>query len=272
MRVQWSAVARLAPAIVLLTRIAAAQDCAQIIERARSAFEAHQFVIAKAELESALAHCPKDSVRVRTALAQTQYLLGREAEAEQSLLAALAVDSRDVEALYALGRIYSMQNRFPEAVERLEAVTRLDPAYYKAWDSLGVCYDAMNRDSDALKAFFRALDLVQKDHPKYDWAHADLADFFLRRNENEKAFQLAAEAAARNPESPRSCFLTGKALVHLGKMELSLRWLERAVMLDPQYADALYMLGQTYRKLGRQADASRTLERFQEASKLRPRR
>src|SRR5262249_55515419 len=196
--------------------------------------------------------------------------LGKEAEAEQSLLAALSGDSRNVDALYALGRIYSMQNRFPEAVERLEAVIRIDPANYKAWDNLGVCYDAMNRDADALKAFFKALDLVQKDHPKYDWPYANLADFFLRRNENEKAFQLAAEAAARNPGSARNCFLTGKALTHLGKQDLSLRWLERAVELDPQYADALYLLGQTYRKVGRQADATRALNRFKEAAQSRP--
>src|SRR5262249_42128430 len=209
---------------------------------------------------------------VRIALGQMQYLLGKEAEAEQSLLAALALDSRNADVLYALGRIYLMQNRFPEAVDRLEAATRIDPANYKAWDNLGVCYDAMNRDSDGLKAFFKALDLVLKHHPKYDWAHANLADFFLRRNENEKAFQLAAEAAARNPTSARDCFLTGKALVHLGKQDFSLRWLERAVELDPQYANALYLLGQTYRKLGRQADATRVLERFTEVSRSQPRR
>ncbi|HEY1337433.1 MAG TPA: tetratricopeptide repeat protein [Bryobacteraceae bacterium] len=265
--------ARIAPAILLLLpSIAAAQECAQIVDRAQAAFDAHQFVIANAELESALARCPQDATRVRIALAQTQYLLGKEADAEQSLLGALALDGRNVEALYALGRIYLMQNRYPEAVERLQAVTRIDSANYKAWDNLGVCYDAMNRDADALKAFFKALDLVQKDHPKYDWAHANLADFFLRRNENEKAFQLAAEAATRNPDSARNCFLTGKALVHLGKQDLSVRWLERAVELDPQYADALYLLGQTYRKLGRQADATRTLERFKEAPKSRPHR
>jgi len=113
---------------------------------------------------------------------------------------------------------------------------------------------------------------VQKDHPSYDWAHANLADFFLRRDQNEKAFQLASEAAKRNPEAPRNFFLTGKALVRLEKHERSLRWLERAVTLDPQFADALYLLAQTYRKLGRQDDAAKTLERFKEVSKTRPRR
>ncbi|MGH9673365.1 MAG: CDC27 family protein, partial [Bryobacteraceae bacterium] len=112
-----------------------------------------------------------------------------------------------------------------------------------------------------------------KDHPEYDWAHANLADFFLRRNEYTKAFQLAAEAAGRNPNSARNAFLTAKALVKLEKHDLGLRWLERAVQLDPDYSEALYLLSQSYRRLGRAEDAEKTLARFQEAAKKRaPRR
>jgi hypothetical protein len=44
------------------------------------------------------------------------------------------------------------------------------------------------------------------------------------------------------------------------------------VSLDAQYADALYLLAQTYRKLGRQGEAAKALERFKEASKTRPAR
>jgi tetratricopeptide (TPR) repeat protein len=247
-------------------------DCGVILDRAQRAFEQRQFKMVTAELESARPNCPAERVRIDVALGQTRYLLGEEAEAERSFRAALAAGPKNEEALYALGRLYSMQSRYPEAVERLEAAVAVNPKNYKAWDNLGVCYDALNRDAEALKSFFKALDLVQKDHPAYDWAHANLADFFLRRDQNEKAFQLAAEAATRNPDSPRNCFLTGKALVRLEKHELSLRWLERAVTLDPQFADALYVLAQTYRKLGRTADASKTLEKFKEASKTRQRR
>ncbi len=251
---------------------AAAQDCQSILDRAQRAFDQRQFKVAAAELESARPNCAAERVRIDVALGQTRYLLGEEADAERSFQAALAVEPKNVEALYALGRLYAMQNRYAEAVERLAVVVAIDPKNYKAWDNLGVSYDALNQDADALKSFFKALDLVQKDHPTYDWAHANLADFFLRRDQNEKAFQLAAEAAKRNPDSPRNCFLTGKALVRLEKHELSLRWLERAVQLDPQFADALYLLAQTYRKVGRTADASKTLEKFKEASKTRPRR
>jgi tetratricopeptide (TPR) repeat protein len=229
-------------------------------------------VVAASELESAQSNCPADRGRIDVALGQTQYLLGQDSEAESSFQSALRLDPNDQEALYALGRLYAMQNRFPLAVEKLEAVVRINPKNYKAWDNLGVCYDALARDTDALRSFTRALDLVMKDHPEYDWAHSNVADFFLRRGENEKAFQFAAEAAQRNPQSARNAYLTGKALVRLGKHDLSLRWLNRAVELDPQYADALYLLGQTYKRLGRQSDAARMFARFQEASKSCPAR
>src|SRR5262249_7493895 len=147
------------------------------------------------------------------------------------------------------------QSRFPEAVEQFQKVIERNPDNYRAHDNLGLCYDAIHRDSDALRHFLKALDLVYKNHPEYDWAHANLAEFFLKRNQPEKAFQLAAEAAQRNPNSGRNCFLTGKALTSLGKDDLSLRWLERAVALDPNYRDAHYLLARTYKKLGRKTDA-----------------
>jgi tetratricopeptide (TPR) repeat protein len=257
--------------LLIAATTAVAEDCSPILARAQKAFAARQLDAAVAELESAAARCPREA-RVWLALGQAQYLAGKEIEAEKSLLAALEIEPAHEEALYALGRVYAMQNRYPDSVEKLQAVLRINPKNHKAWDNLGVAYDALNQEPEALRSFFRALDLVMKDHPDYDWAHANLADFFLRRNEFEKAFQLANEAARRNPASARNCFLTAKALVRLEKHELSLRWLEQAVKLDANYPEALYVLAQTYRKLGRAEDAGRTLARFQEASKNRPRR
>src|SRR5436853_4425100 len=114
----------------------AAADCPAILDRAQKAFDDKQFSVAAAELESALTLCPLQGQRIRLALGQTQYLLGKDAEAEQSLKAVLAADPNHEEALYALGRVYGMQNRFPEAVAQLLAVTRINPRNYKAWDNL----------------------------------------------------------------------------------------------------------------------------------------
>jgi cytochrome c-type biogenesis protein CcmH/NrfG len=61
--------------------------------------------------------------------------------------------------------------------------------------------------------------------------------------------------------------------VKLEKPELSERWLKRAVELDAGYTEAHYLLAQTYRKLGRDADAAKALEAFKKANETpRPRR
>ena len=246
--------------------LAWADECSDRLIRAKQAFEARTFAVAAAEFALAADVCPQRA-QVLVSLGQVQILIGKEIEAEASLKSAIQLQPRATEALYALGRLYSQQKRHPEAVALLRKVVEIEPAHHRAWDNLGVNYDAMNQDADALRSFFRALDLVMKQHPSYDWAHANLADFFIRRNEFEKAFQLAAEAAKRNPQSARNCFLTGKALVKMNKQELSLRWLERATELDAGYSEAWYMLSQAYRKQGREAEAAKALEKFRELQK-----
>jgi tetratricopeptide (TPR) repeat protein len=292
--------------ILLWALLAQSEGCPALLDRGRKAYEAREFVRAVGEFERALPLC-RNRGQVLLALGQAQllaqrieagiatlreatalephdamahkllgdalYLSGQEIEAEKFFKAALAIDSRHEATLYALGRVYYQQKRYPEAVRQFQQVLEENPASYRAHDNLALCYDALRQDSDALRHFFKALDLVHKDHPEYDWAYANLADFYLRRDQYEKAFHLAAEAAHRNPESARNCFLTGKALVRLDKQELSLRWLRQAVKLDPSYSEARYLLAQVYRKLGREEEALQELEKFRELrEEPRPRR
>ncbi len=278
----------------------AADDCPTLVDRARKAFESRQFEAAITEFGRAVTVCPQarplllplaqaqlmaqrlpDAIRTLEELLQLDpvnlealklrgdalYLAGQEQEAERSLQAALAIDGSHQPSLYALGRIYYQQNRFPEAVERFRAVVGLDPKAHRAYDNLALCYEALHQDKEALQHFLKALDLVHKDHPGYDTVYADFANFLLNRNEYEKAFQFAAEAAKRNPAAARNFFLTGKALVRLGKHELSLRWLEQANRLDASYPEARYLMAQTYRRLGREKEADEQLAKFRELNR-----
>jgi tetratricopeptide (TPR) repeat protein len=190
------------------------------------------------------------------------YLLGKEGDAENWLRSAIDVEPKHTAARYALGRIYYQQNRFPEATALFLALVQEDPKNYRAHDNLALCYAAVQQESDALKHFFKALDLVHKDHPEYDTVYANLANFMLDRREYEKAFQLAAEAAKRNPGVSRNFFLTGKALVRLEKHEMSIRWFKRAAELDPSYTESHYWLATVYRTLGREEEAQHELELF----------
>lgn len=205
-----------------------------------------------------------DALKIR---GDVLYLLGREPDAERSLRAALAIDPDHGPSQYALGRILYQQNRFPEATQLFQRLVARDPKDYRAHDNLALCYAGLGQDAEAVKHFLKALELVHKDHPEYDAVYANAANFFLGHNEFTKAFQLAAEAAKRNPQSARNFFLTGKALASLDKNELSVRWFRQAAELEPSYSEAFYWLARVYRKIGKTEEADAALERFRELSK-----
>jgi tetratricopeptide (TPR) repeat protein len=277
-----------------------AGECSSALATARREYEAKQYDAAVVQFESAHAVCGQPRLTLLP-LAQAQlmarrfdaslrsldvlvgsepqnsdalklrgdvlYLLGRQQEAEKSMLAALAADPAHAATQYALGRIYYQQNRFPEAIKLFSGLVEREPANYRAHDNLGLCYAALQQDADALRHFTKALSLVRNDHPEYDVVYGNVARFFLDRGEFKKAFQFGAEAAKRNAHSARNFFITGKALAQLDKPELSIRWFQRAAELDPTYTEPHYWLANVYRKLGRTDEAGRSLATFRELSK-----
>jgi tetratricopeptide (TPR) repeat protein len=282
------------------------EECPVHLARARLAYTTRQFDQAVSGFEWALSSCSNpdeillplaqaqlmaqrfaDSVRTLERLLErqpgnvealkltgdAQYLSGDAGNAEKTFLKALAIDPQNSQVGYALGRMYYQESRYSEAASSFEKVLAHEPSNYRAHDNLALVYEALDRDNLALKHYLKALDLVHKDHPEYDWVYGNLAGFMLRRGDNEKAFQLAAEASRRNTASPRNLFLTGKALYKLDKIEQSIRWLKEAIRIDPGYPEPRYLLGQIYRRQGLARDAQTELDTFRELSqKRRPRR
>jgi tetratricopeptide (TPR) repeat protein len=203
--------------------------------------------------------------------AKALYLLGRDAKAEEALRQAAARSPSDAEIPYSLGRMYHQQRKHAAAAEAFRRATALDPRAYMAWDNLGLACEALGDVAQAQKHYLTSIALVHKDHPDYDVVYANFAELMIRLEQPQRAFDLAAEAAGRNPREPRNLFLAGKALVQLGRSDLSIRWFEQAVALDDSYPEAHYALAQAYRRVGRTADADRALAAFKTASARAPR-
>jgi tetratricopeptide (TPR) repeat protein len=202
--------------------------------------------------------------------AKALYLLRRDPDAEDALKRAAARAPADAEIPYDLGRIYYQTGRHQAAAESFRRATELDPRAYRAWDNLGLATEALGDVALAQQHYLKALALVHKDHPRYDVVYANFADLLIKLGNHQRAFDLAAEAAERNPHEPRNFFLAGKALVQLGRGDVSVRWFEQAIALNPDYPEPHYVLAQVYRRLGRDADAARALKTFQAASARAP--
>jgi tetratricopeptide (TPR) repeat protein len=289
--------------LVPLVLLAVGQDCQQVQTAAREAYEERRYESAALYFGTALTACGPSSP-LFLALGQAQllaqhpadalasldripvddpdyvaglkvkakalYLLRRDAEAEETLKRAAARAPADAQIPYDLGRIYYQLGRHVEAAASFRRAIALDPAAYRAWDNLGLATEALGDTAQAQQHYLKALALVYKDHPRYDVVYANFADLLLRLGNYQRAFDLAAEAAQRNPGEPRNFFLAGKSLVQLGQSDISVRWFEQAIALNPDYPEPHYLLAQAYRRLGRPADAERALKAFQAAAARAP--
>ena len=233
-------------------------------------FMAGKLQEARAEAEAVLKASPEDATAMKLK-ANCDYFLEGLAKAEDTLLSLMARYPNDEDAAYMLGRMYYQDSRVEYAMGLFQRVLKINPRSHKALDNLGLCYQAQGDVETATRYFLSAIKLVETDHPEYDSPYANLANLLLDNGDARNAYAAASKAADRNPYSWRNFFLGGKALSRLGKNELAANWLERAVSLDPNEPDPLYVLARVYTELGQQQRAKETLDKFRQVKARTPR-
>lgn len=285
----------------LLVCLYLAADCNTA--SARDAMQKRQFDVAAERLQAALSACPMDR-RLQLELgnayfmgqhfqqakgialqvlqadpgnaaalevkANSEYLLGDTSAAIDTFVDLLDRHPQNEDAAYMLGRIYYQEDNIDQAIGQFERVLHLNSSAYKAYDNLGLCYEAKGDNGKATRYFLTAIKLVEKNHPEYDTAYADLAELLLKTGDAQKAFDAASIAADRNPTTARNFYLGGKALDQLGKTELALNWLQRSAALDPNYPQPLYLLARAYRKMGETQKAAEAQKKFLELQSKLP--
>jgi tetratricopeptide (TPR) repeat protein len=79
--------------------------------------------------------------------------IGREKDAERSLLEALNYDSKNVQAHYRLGLTYDKEGRAEQAINELRKTSELDPTFADPFYALGRIYRRLGDQSRAEEAF-----------------------------------------------------------------------------------------------------------------------
>jgi tetratricopeptide (TPR) repeat protein len=226
---------------------------------------------ALAATEEILRDHPDEPAALKTK-ANAAYLLGDFATAKDTFIRLLDGHPADEDGAYMLGRIYYQEGYLDLAIGQFDRVLKVNIESYKALDNLGLCYQAQGDDEKAMRYFLTAIKLVEKDHPEYEWPYANLADLLLKKGDAQRAFDAASKAANRNPMSAHSFYIGAKALNELGKTELSLNWLQRAVTLDAASSESWYLLARVYRRLRQFDKAEEAQQRFLELKAKEPSR
>lgn len=187
---------------------------------------------------------------------------GERGRAEESYLAALALQPDDLATLRALASIAQDAGDLEKALSFLMRARKVAP------DSLEVLYDFgwtalnLNLIYDALQSLGR-LQQIKPDEPGYLYA---LAIARLQNGEAAQAEKLLNRFIELRPEDSRGYYVLGATLYSVEQYPQARAALERSLALAP-YADAEYYLGMIAYHEG---DMTQAAARLQNALKVKP--
>jgi Flp pilus assembly protein TadD len=172
------------------------------------------------------------------------------ADADRWMSQALAMDAKDADTWYAMGRLRYTQGRYGDALTCFEKTLQLNPRSVKGEDNLGLAYEALNRNDDALRAYRTAIALQKDDPSPSEQPLLNLGILLLHRNQLQEAQQLLEQAAKIAPKEPRIHENLGQVYLRTDRIADAVKEFSSAVMLAPQNPRYHYLLGQAYRRSG----------------------
>jgi tetratricopeptide (TPR) repeat protein len=133
-------------------------------------------------------------------------------EAEILLREVLEVQPELYDVAYSLGLLLAEMNQYVEAAVFLEKAAKGLPDRSRVQYNLGLLFQRLNQDPAAEAALINALRL-EPDNIDYLYA---LVDFYLKREQWEKAEGIAKQMVVRYPDHPMGHQILD-SLEHLGK-------------------------------------------------------
>lgn len=184
-------------------------------------------------------------------------------DAAKWLSNSLALNPKDAEGWYYLGRTKYQDNRFQEAIDAFKRCLALDPQNVKAEDNLGLSLQGLGQVQEAMSAFQTALSWEKDSLLKDPGPLINLGSLFLEKNQPERAIAYLEEAAKLAPEDRRVHEQLGMAYQHVNELSKAQAELERAVQVAPDNVRLHFILGQIYRREGMMDKAKAELDRYE---------
>jgi tetratricopeptide (TPR) repeat protein len=172
--------------------------------------------------------------------------------------------------LYWMARLDYDAQQYPAAIQKLERVIAIDPHYMKAYDNLGLCYEAAGRLDDAVATYQRAVDLNRQGGPVSPWPPLNLATLLVKLEQFDDAEKYLRDSLLADPKFAQAHYVFGMLLEKRGRDEEAIRELELAAALDTAYAQPHYALGRIYRRAGNAAKAGAELDQFEKLKQAKP--
>ena len=224
-------------------------------------FVRKEFLGSAIAFKKAEALAPLDE-RSRFTLAMSYVVLGRRDWARPELQRLSQSAPRNPLYLYWNARLDYDDAKYAAAVDGLLQTIALDPRFVKAHDNLGLSYEALGRNDDAIRSYQEAVRLNREVAAHSPWPPLNLGLLLSRLDRLDEAELLFRESVRLDPRFPQGHYQLGTALEKKGRAAEAVEELEEAARLDASYAEPQYALARLYRRSGNAEKADRALERF----------
>jgi tetratricopeptide (TPR) repeat protein len=125
-----------------------------------------------------------------------------------------------------------------KSISNFQTCVEQDPRYYDAYMQLGLLF-SKKKDKLALDYFDNALSI---DSSKIEVKYG-IAMYYQEVSEYEKALEIYRGLVVEFPQDERPYYNTGYVYYKMRNLAKAKSNFERAIKVDPTYADAYYMLG-----------------------------
>jgi len=151
---------------------------------------------------------------------------------------------------YWLGRIEYRKMDITAAIAHARKAVELDPKFVKAYDQLGLYYEAASDWDAAIGAFRQAIRLNRESANKSPWPLLNIGVLMMRLDRLDEAEAQLRASLDVDDSFPPAHYRLGQVLEKKERLEDAKRALLRAATLDPTYPEPHYALARIYRRLG----------------------
>jgi tetratricopeptide (TPR) repeat protein len=150
------------------------------------------------------------------------------------------------------------------ALTYAEKAVRLDPAFMKAYDQLGLCYAGLNQNENAIGAYTEAVRLNRQQSSHWPWPSLNLGTLLFRLERLQEAESQLRDSVSIDPHFATAHLRLGQVFERKEQLDGAVAELKEAARLDPTYPEPHFALARIYRKRHDAAAAERELHLFQE--------
>ncbi len=229
-----------------------------------------KYVNSAIAMKKAEALAPLDD-RSRFTLAMAYITLNHRDWARPELEQLARSDPRNALYPYWLSRLDYDAMHFESAVSYAQKALELNANFMKAYNELGLCYEALGKHEEAIEAYRDAVRLNERDRPCSPWPPQDLGALLIKLGRLGEAEESLKKSLQCDPRFPRAHYRMGVLLDRQKKNDQAVEELKQAVALDPNYPEPYYVLGQIYQREGESQKAAAAWATFQRLKKAESR-